>query len=82
MSSALDLDSAPADSTLGRANAVRKAYLALAETTIDFIALRGGETPDESKALAEASGAATKEVHRAMDELRAHLEREAKEDAA
>lgn len=43
MPATIDLESAPADSTLGRANAIRKAYLALAEVHIERIALEGEE---------------------------------------
>ena len=74
MSATIDLESAPADSTLGRANAVRRAYLALAEACIERIALYDEEDVHEDVARAQ------EEIERREDELRAHLVAQRKED--
>lgn len=69
-------DDAPADSTRGRANAVRKAYLALAEASIERIALHGDDdklTLAESEETGRAITTATNDILRAEEALRAHL---------
>lgn len=74
MPATLDLESAPTDSTLGMANAVRKAYLALAEVAIDHA--QDVESADAVRDI----GAASARVLEAEAALRAHLKRQAEED--